>query len=349
MPLATLEEIRLLSNLETRDDKLLQIVLFGQPELDENLRRPNIRQLRERITHNFRLEPLTAEEIREYLMFRMRAAGYRGPDLFSSAVVKLVARASNGLTRRVNVIADKALLAAFSENTHNIRPRHIKAAVRDSEFSQDRRFAVRSRFPWAAALVLAGAAIGAVIYALISHSGRGDAQGGAEAQSPAPSAGRAAPAAMTTPIPTRAHAGGLDAGGTETAIPASPAASTAAPALVQPGTESGLVGQRLAATRAWLADAEETTYSIQLLGADSEEQLTRHLNDIAKFIEINGVFLYRTVANRKASLTVLYGSFSDRRAAQDALEKLPPALKANRPILRTVRGIRTEIERHQRS
>lgn len=349
MPLATLEEIRLLSNLETRDDKLLQIVLFGQPELDENLRRPNIRQLRERITHSFRLEPLTAEEIREYLMFRMRAAGYRGPDLFSSAVVKLVARASNGLTRRVNVIADKALLAAFSENTHNIRPRHIKAAVRDSEFSQDRRFAVRSRFPWAAALVLAGAAIGAVIYALISHSGRGDAQGGAEAQSPAPSAGRAAPAAMTTPIPTRAHAGGLDAGGTETAIPASPAASTAAPALVQPGTESGLVGQRLAATRAWLADAEETTYSIQLLGADSEEQLTRHLNDIAKFIEINGVFLYRTVANRKASLTVLYGSFSDRRAAQDALEKLPPALKANRPILRTVRGIRTEIERHQRS
>src|ERR1700741_1983616 len=136
MPLATLEEIRLLSNLETSNDKLMQIVLFGQPELDENLRQPHIRQLRERITHSFRLEPLTPGEIHEYLMFRLRAAGYHGPDIFSPAVVKHIARASQGLSRRVNLIADKALLVAFSENTHTIRPKHIDAAVRDSEFSQ---------------------------------------------------------------------------------------------------------------------------------------------------------------------------------------------------------------------
>ena len=129
MPIATLEEIRLLSNLETRNDKLLQIVLFGKPELDDNLRQPNIRQLRERITHSFRLEPLTPGEIREYLMFRMRAAGYRGPDLFTNSVVKHIARTSLGLTRRVNLIADKALLAAFSENTHTVKPKHVEAAV----------------------------------------------------------------------------------------------------------------------------------------------------------------------------------------------------------------------------
>ena len=69
MPLATLEEIRLLSNLETRNDKLLQIVLFGQPELDDNLRQPHVRPLRERITHSFRLEPLVQAEIREYLKY----------------------------------------------------------------------------------------------------------------------------------------------------------------------------------------------------------------------------------------------------------------------------------------
>src|SRR5262245_18982726 len=90
-PLATLEEIRLLSNLETRNDKLLQIVMFGQPELNDNLAEANIRQLRERIAHTFDLQPLAAGEVREYLMFRMRAAGYRGPDLFSDDVVKLVA------------------------------------------------------------------------------------------------------------------------------------------------------------------------------------------------------------------------------------------------------------------
>src|SRR3990170_8089830 len=160
MPLATLEEIRLLSNLETRNDKLLQIVLFGQPELDDNLRQPHIRPLRERVTHSFRLEPLGAREIREYLMFRMRTAGYRGPDLFSDAVVKQVARASLGLTRRVNLIADKALLAAFSENTHTVRPKHVEAAVRDSEFSQDAGPQPRPRYLWGAAVFAAGALLG---------------------------------------------------------------------------------------------------------------------------------------------------------------------------------------------
>src|SRR5262245_15162528 len=137
MPLATLEEVRLLSNLETGKYKLLQIVLFGQPELDENLRQPHIRQLRERITHSFALPPLTPAEISEYLMFRLRAVGYRGPDLFSSAVIRRIAKASAGLTRRVNLIADKALLAAFSENTHTVRGKHVVAAIRDSEFARD--------------------------------------------------------------------------------------------------------------------------------------------------------------------------------------------------------------------
>ena len=133
MPIATLEEIRLLSNLETPRSKLLQIVLFGQPELDDNLRQPRIRQLRERISHSFQLSPLKIDEIREYLSFRLRAAGYHGPDLFSPAVLKALAKASGGLTRRINLIADKALLAAFSENTHTIKLKHVKAAVRDSQ------------------------------------------------------------------------------------------------------------------------------------------------------------------------------------------------------------------------
>ncbi len=177
MPLATLEEIRLLSNLETRNDKLLQIVLFGQPELDENLSQPNIRQLRERIAHSFQLEPLAPAEIREYLMFRMRAAGYRGPDLFSGPVVKYISRASQGLTRRVNLIADKALLAAFSENTHSLRTKHIDAAVRDSEFSQQAAGRIGPRFWWAAGLLVAGAMVGIAVYALVQQIGARDWRG----------------------------------------------------------------------------------------------------------------------------------------------------------------------------
>jgi type II secretory pathway predicted ATPase ExeA len=136
MPLDTLEEIRLLSNLETDQNKLLQIILFGQPELDQNLALQSIRQLRERITHNFDLEPLTQDEIHNYLNFRMRQVGYTGPELINQSVAKKVEQHSEGLLRRINIIADKILLSAFAEGTHNLSPKHVTAAVNDSAFDQ---------------------------------------------------------------------------------------------------------------------------------------------------------------------------------------------------------------------
>jgi MSHA biogenesis protein MshM len=136
MPLDTLEEIRLLSNLETDENKLLQIILFGQPELDQNLCEQSIRQLRERITHNFELEALTQDEIHNYLNFRMREVGYTGPELINTAVAKKVEQHSEGLLRRINIIADKILLSAFAEGTHNLTSKHVTAAVNDSAFNQ---------------------------------------------------------------------------------------------------------------------------------------------------------------------------------------------------------------------
>jgi hypothetical protein len=137
MPLETLEEIRLLSNLETDQNKLLQIILFGQPELDDNLSQQSIRQLRERITHNFNLAPLTQDEIHNYLNFRMREVGYTGPELINPSVAKKVEQYSEGLLRRINIIADKILLSAFAEGTHNLSPKHVTAAVNDSTFNQE--------------------------------------------------------------------------------------------------------------------------------------------------------------------------------------------------------------------
>ena len=377
MPLATLEEIRLLSNLETRNDKLLQIVLFGQPELDENLHQPNIRQLRDRITHSFRLEPLSPGVISEYLMFRMRAAGYHGPDLFPSPVVKTIARASQGLTRRVNLIADKALLAAFSENTHTIKPKHVDAAVRDSEFSQQVNLRIGPRYLWVgAALVAAGAALGVAVHALLQQTAqptfapgaasavaagadsttrndpdRGPSEGppagsgDALALRPSAETGAPAPEAVATAPATGADAapGVAPGGGTKPVV--APVSTTGAEETQEPD----LLEARFAATREWLATEAQNTYSIQLLGADNPQLLKEHLNAITKFIEMNKVFVYRTVARQKPYLTVLYGSFSDRRAAQEVLDKLPASLKTNRPFLRTVQGIRGEIKRHETS
>ena len=136
MPLATLEEIRLLSNLETKQNKLLQIVLFGQPELDVNLSQTHIRQLRERITHSFHLQPLKTKDIGEYLIMRLRAAGYHGPHLFTDAAIKKLSISAEGLVRRVNILADKSLLAAFAEDVYQVTLKHVKAAIQDSEFGR---------------------------------------------------------------------------------------------------------------------------------------------------------------------------------------------------------------------
>lgn len=144
MPFETLEEIRLFSNLETRRDKLMQIIMFGQPELDQNLSARNIRQLRERITHSFYLNPLTKKESVEYIQFRIGAAGCPHSQLLTAKAGWLIARASGGLTRRLNILADKALIAAYADGALATRKgvlapvvnwRHAYAAIRDSDYS----------------------------------------------------------------------------------------------------------------------------------------------------------------------------------------------------------------------
>ncbi len=157
MPIETLEEIRLLTNLETKREKLLQIVLFGQPELDQNLNQPSIRQLKERITHNFYLEPLKRNELRAYVNFRMRAVGYRGPDVFRSNASVSMTRASEGLTRRINILADKALLAAYANDRHEVTLKDVRKAINDSQFEARRRRISRLAVA-VSALILAGAA-----------------------------------------------------------------------------------------------------------------------------------------------------------------------------------------------
>jgi MSHA biogenesis protein MshM len=161
MPLETLEQIRLLSNLETSHDKLMQIVLFGQPELDTLLVLPHMRQLKERITHSFVLLPLPANDIKDYLHFRLRAAGYKGPDLFGPEAIKTIAEASEGLTRRINIYADKTLLAAYAGGTHNITADHVRAAVNDTQIVLPPSRSKRTQ-TWLipAAMLLIGAGLG---------------------------------------------------------------------------------------------------------------------------------------------------------------------------------------------
>jgi len=170
MPEDTLEQVRLLSNLESSRHKLLQIVLFGQPELDESLAKASMRQLKDRITHSFRTRPLVGDEVGKYVAFRMRAAGYKGPDVFSPSAIATITRASSGLSRRINVLCDKSLLAAFAANTHAVTPREVRAAVADSDFAPIAGPRPRmSRAIAAIALLACGAAVGAGLYSWLDQ------------------------------------------------------------------------------------------------------------------------------------------------------------------------------------
>jgi MSHA biogenesis protein MshM len=144
IPLETLESLRLLSNLETERRKLMQVVLFGQPELNVRLENPSIRQLKQRISFACQLSPLSLSEVEFYISHRLAVAGYRGPRLFPHKVVKLIYRASKGIPRLVNILAHKSLMAAFGEGARVVAERHVRMAVTDTESTQG-LITVRSR------------------------------------------------------------------------------------------------------------------------------------------------------------------------------------------------------------
>lgn len=231
MPMATLEEVRLLSNLETGQDKLMQIVLFGQPELEDTLSRHEIRQLKERITHTFPLTPFQHWEIRDYLNSRLRACGFRGAEVFGPSAVKAIEKYSAGLVRRINIIADKSMLAAYAEQAMAVTPRHVRMAAKDSEYRPQRRFPAWTATAAAAVLLLAAAGTSYWLYA-----GRGDAA------MPAQTEGGVSPSAGATPGAESAAAGpgaGAVPVGT-VAVPTVPAAAgpSAAPPAGVPATET---------------------------------------------------------------------------------------------------------------
>ena len=127
----TLEQLRLLSNLETSTEKLLQIVLFGQPELDALLDEPGLRQLRQRIGVRWKLAPLSVEEAGDYVRHRLRVASGGDAELFTPAALRELRRRSRGVPRLVNLLADRALLAGYADGSRQVGRVHVGRAARE--------------------------------------------------------------------------------------------------------------------------------------------------------------------------------------------------------------------------
>ena len=368
MPLATLEEIRLLSNLETGKEKLLQIALFGQPELDEHLALPHMRQLKERITHSFNLAPLPPRDVKDYVNFRLRAAGYHGPDLFGAEALRLIAEASEGLTRRINIYADKTLLAAFAAGTHSVSPDHARAAISDTQIVVNRRPTPRRMAIVAGAGIMVGCAIGFIAAQYYSRPSAPDGPAAAVAV-PARPAAPEAPVAVLPPPAAAAPRPALSSGGSgppaashpPTALPAAatatisvvpkgsapatlvgkaPAASPAAP--VPPD----VLANRTAAGRDLLADPAGG-YSVQLMVTDARERayLAGYLTEAGRPLGAERLYVVPVPGAEAPRVAVLYGSFRDRDAAAAALAALPEGLRQFRPFVRSIEGVREEARR----
>jgi MSHA biogenesis protein MshM len=315
MPEDTLEQVRLLSNLESNRHKLLQIVLFGQPELDETLSKPDLRQLRDRITHAFRMRPLATPEVARYLSFRMRAAGYRGPDVFTPRALRMVARASGGLTRRINILADKSLLAAYTENTHAVNHRHVRAAIADSEFATQGKPRLAL---YVAAAAAAGLAIGAAAQWIVTPL----APPAAPALPPAKVAVvQPAPAA---PVP---------------AVKPEPQPQPQADPLPEPRLSEGqarklarysaagqqLLSERLTATRELLERADDERYAVELFLTENPDpaRMERFLVRAREIVPLEALYVIPIAAGNHYRLWVLFGDFASREEAAAASSRLP--------------------------
>ncbi len=343
MPIETLEEIRLLSNLETDENKLLQMVLFGQPELDEKLSAPHIRQLKERITHSFNLSPFPPDDTLQYLNFRLRAVGYKGPDVFNKKTAGVVKKYSDGLTRRINIIADKSLLAAFSESSHTVTPSHIKLAAQDSEF---KKAGINKN-----SLYLAGGFI-LIVAALIFGYYMGSYN--LENQILPGTAGSRVMPEQRSGVPNRVEQERL-----KQMLPASlqqaavaPAVSTQKPLSKNNKRQNKAVPSgiavRLAKTKQWLAEAVDNHYSIQLFLArtSNADKVEAFLQDTSETLDISKVYIYETVLNGHAWYSVVYSDFAEQSKAIESLDSLPLSLKASGAYLRRISSLKKDNRRH---
>ena len=329
MPLETLEELRLLYNLQVGAHKLLQIVLFGQPELDEKLAQTNMRQLKDRIVHHFTILPLSPKIVHAYLMFRMRAAGYKGPDIFSPEAEKLIGKASQGLMRRVNVLADKSLLAAFVENTHKIEERHVQAALRDSEMTPMRSWSGRKYVSVMGGLLLFTAILAGSAWFINRERGTDSTQAAQSVAlaasvpviASAPSAAVAASAAASAPAPSSLAAITPDAQAPGTAESRPPIKLKSMPGI----PSRSLLRQRLDATEAMLNTAPPGSASIQLFYTErlQPDRMEGFLRRAKKLGKLEDIYILPIELKGQDALRVLYGTFPDSKAARAAIPELP--------------------------
>lgn len=363
MPPDSLQEIKLLSNLETAQHKLLQIVLFGQPELDELLALPRLRQVRDRVVHRFVLPPLSEHEAMTYLEHRLRRAGWRGARLFRPKAAKRLATAAAGRIRAIHLLADKALLAAYANGCHEVLPVHVNRAVADLKIGGE-----INAHSWLDSSALKGAGLwgwAGAIAALALLLGL--VVGWTLGQRPMQTASAVTP---SPPVPTTPVSSGVADAQTSSSIPTTPSHTQAASPvtvvktpqlpLVSPSSQdihqpSALhrryadlpqdVQQQIVQSRLFLDDPESQGWTIQM-GLAHDVSSLRDL--LARLRHLSPVWVHdrdysKSQSTKNRPVWAVYsGRYSSRAQAHEAILGLPVELQQTKPLIRTFAGIRSE-------
>jgi type II secretory pathway predicted ATPase ExeA len=334
MPPESLEEIRLLSNLETESHKLVNIMLFGQPELDTLLTDPRLRQVRDRVIHRFELQALPHAEACAYIDHRLRAAGWKGGALFSPAALALLVKASAGRARRINLLADKALLGAYADAAMLVDGKHVQGALSELHIEgvNSAPNAWVARLKWGAACVVLAGVMATVAVWLIEQS-RPQAVQPTEVMSVQPStepptasvpktADVAATASTSATAPTPDPAAQL----------APPTAATSSSYTVPSDVE---LQSYLLRTQALLKRADARRYTLQIAAIPRDVSAQGYLSFAGKHIDSSALYVQYSTYNGRNFVSVYYGSYATMGQATAALAGLPEALRYNKPIVRT--------------
>ncbi|MCL2656786.1 MAG: AAA family ATPase [Betaproteobacteria bacterium] len=318
MPQASLEQVRLLANLETPEHKLLQIVLFGQSELEKMLATYAMRPMRDRITHHFELAPLSHREVAAYIEHRLTQAGYQGDTLFTRAATYALAYSSAGLTRRINILADKALLAAYAAGERQVGLKHVRLAARDAQLRDPLR---------PLNYLLPGIGIAGIAGAIALQP---------QPTPLAPPPQRPAAASVATPVPEQS---------VDPPAPSKLAQSEEHPAAHEPPEAPPLgrfVTERLHQSREWLANADGAHWYVQLGTAEPDHManLERQLKRLDTIESGQAFRIYAVPGLPPGRLLLIWGDFASAAEARQALAKLPEWARNDRPYVRGISSIK---------
>ena len=358
MPDNSLEQIRLLSNLETGTDKIVQIVMFGQPELSSKLNQQHMRQLRERITSSFYLRELNLEEVSDYIRHRLATAGVpETKEIFQPRAIKHIARISQGISRRINILCDKSMLAAFADNSNEVTQAHAQQAGRDARYRRMEGDA-QDGFPSApnhkGKTIFAGLAVFATIAAVAFQVADNEQAPASTSASTNPQAQQqlAAPKqAQQQAAPQRPQPAPQPQIAKEEAAPdAQPPAQSPEPQSATPNPQkialvdntrwhsyppSSYIRQRLNATETQFrinSNPEHYTARILTVPLERAVAIERYLRDLARFFDVRNVMIYPARAEGADVFVITYGLYPSEFQAELFIHELPSFFRSNKPF-----------------